>query len=213
MNGKLTPRYIVGALLLSAFVFALASGSALARCGTCHGQGECAGAAGCGAHKEGAACACKVAAAAEATELSPLAAAAKAKVEAAGVGFLTAEQLGAKLKSKTPPVVVDVLSPKSFAASHIEGAINIPMGDIAKTAPKLLKDKNAEIVVYCGSYQCGESQSRRGAEGDRLHQHSRLQGGAEGVDRTGVAPGQTCRQGINAVLPHGLSGVSPGRLT
>jgi len=164
MNGKLTPRRFVGALSLLALVFSVASGSAIARCGTCESQRGCGGAAGCSAHKEGATCtckgatcACKVAAAAEATEMSPLEAAAKARVEAAGVGFLTAQELSAKMKSKTPPIVVDVLSPKSFAASHIEGAINIPTSDMARTAPKLLPEKNAEIVVYCGSYRCGAS--------------------------------------------------------
>ena len=158
MNGKLTPKNIVGAISLLALVFAFGSGSALAGCGTCSGEGGCGAGGRCAARTEGAACTCKTAAMTEPTEeLSPLVAAAKAKVEAAGFGFMTAQQLQAKLNSKTPPVVIDVLSQKSFAASHIKGAINIPMGDIKKTAPTMLKDKKAEIVVYCGSYQCGAS--------------------------------------------------------
>ena len=157
MNGKLSLRRLFGTLSLLALVFAFASGGALAGCGTCSAEPECGAGGRCAAQKDGAACACKAAATTEATEMSPLVAAAKAKVEAAGVGFLTAQQLSAKLTSKTPPVVVDVLSDKSFAASHIKGAINIPMSDIAKTAPTVLKDKNAEIVVYCGSYRCGAS--------------------------------------------------------
>jgi len=181
MNGKLTPRTVVGAIAFLALVFAFGSGAALAHCGTCEAKCECGencrcaarteGSArtcktaacecgetcNCAARKEGAACACKTVEATEATEMSPLVAAAKAKVEAAGFSFLTAQQLDARLKSKTPPVVIDVLSQKSFAASHIKGAINIPMSDIKKTAPTLLPDKNAAIVVYCGSYQCGAS--------------------------------------------------------
>jgi rhodanese-related sulfurtransferase len=46
--------------------------------------------------------------------------------------------------------LVDVLSPESFAANHIPGALNLPVADIARRAPDLLPDKRARIVVYCG---------------------------------------------------------------
>jgi 3-mercaptopyruvate sulfurtransferase SseA len=46
--------------------------------------------------------------------------------------------------------LVDVLSPESFAAMHIPGAINIPVADIPRRAPELLPDHNAPIVTYCG---------------------------------------------------------------
>jgi len=47
-------------------------------------------------------------------------------------------------------VLLDVLSPESFAALHIAGAINLPVADIPRRAPDLLLDRNADIVVYCG---------------------------------------------------------------
>jgi len=47
-------------------------------------------------------------------------------------------------------VLVDVLSPESFAASHIPGAINLPVADIARRADEVLADRGAAIVVYCG---------------------------------------------------------------
>jgi rhodanese-related sulfurtransferase len=47
-------------------------------------------------------------------------------------------------------VLVDVLSPESFAARHIAGAINLPVTDILRRARELLPDRDAEIVVYCG---------------------------------------------------------------
>jgi rhodanese-related sulfurtransferase len=47
-------------------------------------------------------------------------------------------------------VLVDVLSPESFAASHIPGAINLPVADIARRADDVLADRGAAIVVYCG---------------------------------------------------------------
>jgi rhodanese-related sulfurtransferase len=46
--------------------------------------------------------------------------------------------------------LVDVLSPESFAARHIPGAVNLPVADIAGRAPQLLRDRRAPIVVYCG---------------------------------------------------------------
>jgi ArsR family transcriptional regulator len=46
--------------------------------------------------------------------------------------------------------VVDVLSPESFAATHIPGAINLPVAEIPRRAPELFADRRAAIVVYCG---------------------------------------------------------------
>jgi len=46
--------------------------------------------------------------------------------------------------------LVDVLSPESFAANHIPGAINLPVTEIPLRARELLPDRRAAIVVYCG---------------------------------------------------------------
>jgi len=46
--------------------------------------------------------------------------------------------------------LVDVLSPESFAAMHIPGAINLPVVDIARRAGDVLPDRRAPIVAYCG---------------------------------------------------------------
>ena len=48
-------------------------------------------------------------------------------------------------------MLVDVLSPESFAARHIPGAINLPVADIRRRAGDQLPDTHANIVVYCGS--------------------------------------------------------------
>ncbi len=47
-------------------------------------------------------------------------------------------------------VLVDVLSPESFASRHIPGAINLPVADIARRAADVLPDRDAAAVVYCG---------------------------------------------------------------
>lgn len=83
--------------------------------------------------------------------------AAAKKVTAAGVDFLSAKSLTAKIQSGQPPILIDVLPSSSYTASRLKGAINIPYTEIAELAPKVLPDKSAEIVVYCGSYKCGAS--------------------------------------------------------
>ena len=46
--------------------------------------------------------------------------------------------------------LVDVLSPESFAARHIPGAVNLPVVDIARRAGDVLPERRARIVTYCG---------------------------------------------------------------
>ena len=46
--------------------------------------------------------------------------------------------------------LVDVLSPESFLARHIPGAVNLPVVDIARRAGDVLPERRARIVAYCG---------------------------------------------------------------
>lgn len=46
--------------------------------------------------------------------------------------------------------LVDVLSPESFAARHIPGAVNLPVADLVQLAATVLPNLRAPIVVYCG---------------------------------------------------------------
>ena len=47
--------------------------------------------------------------------------------------------------------VLDVRRPDEFAAGHIEGAVNIPVHDLAKHIDQLPDDPSTLIVVYCRS--------------------------------------------------------------
>ena len=47
-------------------------------------------------------------------------------------------------------VLVDVLSPESYATSHLPGAINLPVADIRRRGASVLPDRDARIVTYCG---------------------------------------------------------------
>lgn len=62
-----------------------------------------------------------------------------------------------KLISGNDVVVIDVRTPREFAAGKIEGAINVPLNTVAKSAAKL--DKSKKYLVYCRS----GARSRRAA--------------------------------------------------
>jgi hypothetical protein len=65
------------------------------------------------------------------------------------VGTIDRDELARALRARTVRLV-DVLSPESFAARHIPGAINLSVADISRRARQLLPDLDAPIVVYCG---------------------------------------------------------------
>lgn len=65
------------------------------------------------------------------------------------VSEITVRQLADKLKSPTPPLVIDVREPHEYAYARIEGAQLRPLGQIATWASEF--DKEAEIVLQCHS--------------------------------------------------------------
>jgi rhodanese-related sulfurtransferase len=67
------------------------------------------------------------------------------------VPTITREELQARIAAKDKSILVETLAPFQYAAAHLPGAINIPPDQIRELAGKLLPDKNADIVVYCGS--------------------------------------------------------------
>lgn len=54
--------------------------------------------------------------------------------------------------------LVDVLPRSYFRHSHLPGAINLPVDDIADSATQVLPDKSALIVVYCQNYSCAAAE-------------------------------------------------------
>jgi rhodanese-related sulfurtransferase len=54
-------------------------------------------------------------------------------------------------------VLVDALSPMSFAASHLPGAINMPPSRVVEVASRRIPDLDTSIVVYCAGPDCDSS--------------------------------------------------------
>jgi rhodanese-related sulfurtransferase len=65
------------------------------------------------------------------------------------VPTISRKELAAALR-KHRVTLVDVLSPESFATSHLPGAINLPIADIPSRAAAVLPNRRAAIVAYCG---------------------------------------------------------------
>ena len=54
-------------------------------------------------------------------------------------------------------VIIDALSPISFAALRLPGAVNITPGTVDEQAPRRIPDHATEVVVYCQSPACDAS--------------------------------------------------------
>jgi len=77
------------------------------------------------------------------------------------------ESLQAMIERGEEFVLVDALSPMSYARSHLPGAINLPPDWVADRAPMRIPDLEAEVVVYCSDPDCDSSV----IVGERLLEH------------------------------------------
>lgn len=73
--------------------------------------------------------------------------------------FMEPQQLRELMRRRAAVTVVDVRSPEEFAASHIDGAINIPADQLPTRVAEL--DSTQTIVTVCNH---GGSRSRTAAE-------------------------------------------------
>lgn len=63
---------------------------------------------------------------------------------------ISRDELKSKIKRGDDFVLVDTLEPDYYLHSHLPSAINLPL-EYVDEAPRILTDKDAEIVVYCMS--------------------------------------------------------------
>jgi rhodanese-related sulfurtransferase len=75
-----------------------------------------------------------------------------------GVKTVTVDELASAL-GQGKPVLIDVREPYEFAAGHVKGAVNVPLGQLADTLGRF--DPEAETYVICQS-------GHRSARGARL---------------------------------------------
>lgn len=76
---------------------------------------------------------------------------------AATLVHVSRESLWQKIERGDELVLVDALSPTSYAASHLPGAINMPLEWVDERARRRIPDRDTEVVVYCASSTCESS--------------------------------------------------------
>jgi hypothetical protein len=64
---------------------------------------------------------------------------------------ISREELKKKIDRGDKFYLVEALDPEQYRDWHLPRAINIPYDKVRELAPRLLPDKTAEIVTYCGS--------------------------------------------------------------
>ena len=66
-------------------------------------------------------------------------------------GTISTRGLKTKLDGKEDITVIETLAHERYREAHIPGALNIPPDKIKELAPRLLPNKDAEIVTYCAN--------------------------------------------------------------
>lgn len=70
---------------------------------------------------------------------------------------ITRAALAEAILSKDPPIVLEALGRKYYAAGHIPTAQALPLDELQKLVPELVPDTAKAIVVYCASDTCANS--------------------------------------------------------
>jgi rhodanese-related sulfurtransferase len=66
-------------------------------------------------------------------------------------------ELQSVLSEKRPLVLLEALDEEYYRKAHLPGALPLPLKGLKQTAGTRLLDKNAELVVYCASSTCQNS--------------------------------------------------------
>jgi rhodanese-related sulfurtransferase len=70
---------------------------------------------------------------------------------------ITLAQLRSRIDSSKPPTLLEALPERYYADKHLPAALHFPHDQVDRLAAQLLRDKDAEIVVYCASATCRNS--------------------------------------------------------
>jgi rhodanese-related sulfurtransferase len=69
------------------------------------------------------------------------------------ISEIAVEEVQKKLRDGETVLLVDVREGEEFQRGHVPGAMLVPRGVLEGVAPRVLPDRDAEIVAYCGSGQ------------------------------------------------------------
>ncbi|HXG76795.1 MAG TPA: rhodanese-like domain-containing protein [Gaiellaceae bacterium] len=74
-----------------------------------------------------------------------------------GLREIATDELRALLEEGAGVVLVDALSPISYAGAHLPGAVNIPPERVDDLAPRRIPALDSPVVVYCAGEDCDSS--------------------------------------------------------
>lgn len=72
-------------------------------------------------------------------------------------GYITRDELWAKIRRGDDFVLLEVLAPASYGYGHLPGALNLPLDQVKVRAHELIPSRDTEVVVYCGNRDCPAS--------------------------------------------------------
>jgi len=78
--------------------------------------------------------------------------------------------------------LVEILPEEQYHQAHLPGAINLPSGQVSTLAPKRLKDRDADIVVYGSNSEDAAQAVRELAEMGYTHVREYAEGKQDWVD-------------------------------
>jgi len=106
-------------------------------------------------------------------------------INGAGPGALSADA-AVQLMNREKAVVVDVCEPAEFAAGHVAGAKNIPLGQLEDKLASTVKNKALPVILVC---QSGARSSRAVAIAKKLgYENAQSLSGGLGAWRTANLP-------------------------
>lgn len=70
---------------------------------------------------------------------------------------ITLEELRAKLETGEELVLLEALPREYYEEGHLPGALNLPLDRLEELAPRLVPDRDAQVVVYCKDAPCPNS--------------------------------------------------------
>jgi phage shock protein E len=71
------------------------------------------------------------------------------------------QELYASIGAPQHPLVIDVRGSGEYATGHIQGAVNIPLGQLSKKLKQISRER--PVITYCNMHHRGESRGERAA--------------------------------------------------
>jgi rhodanese-related sulfurtransferase len=63
---------------------------------------------------------------------------------------ISRDELKGKMDQGERFTLVETLPEAAYRQAHLPGAVSVPADKVKELAPRVLPDKSADIVVYCG---------------------------------------------------------------